>query len=173
MRKMLLSAVLACLCGLVTADLAMACHRGWGGWGRGWGWGRGYHSGGWGGGYYYGGAWGPGYCYGGYAGGYAGGVWVVPSGGSYLAAASAPATLVVNLPADAVLLVDGQKTESVSAERVFQTPALPIGQDFHYVLEARVVRDGKAEVIQRRVTVRGGEQASVRLEVPGAAVAAR
>jgi uncharacterized protein (TIGR03000 family) len=171
MRKMILSVALACLCGLLTADLAGACHRGWGGgWGRCCGWGGGWGrccGWGWGGGW--GGCYGGGYWYGGYSG-YAGGSYMVPSG-SYLAAAPVPATLVVNLPADAVLTVDGERTTSTSAQRVFRTPALNPGRDFEYTLTAKVVRAGREEVIEQRVTVRAGEQTTVRLELPTPAAA--
>jgi uncharacterized protein (TIGR03000 family) len=179
MRKMFLSAALACLGGLLTMNAATACHGGWGG---GWG---GYYGGGWGGNYgrgYYGGYYGRGYhggyyssdyCYSGYSGGYGNVAYVVPSGGSYYAAApaSAPATLVVNLPADAVLTVDGKRTASTSAERVFSTPALESGRDFAYTLEAKFVRDGQEKVIKQRVTVRAGKQTTVRLEEPATAAA--
>jgi uncharacterized protein (TIGR03000 family) len=90
---------------------------------------------------------------------------MVPSGG-YVVAASAPATLVVNLPADAVLTIDGNRTTSTSAERVFRTPALQSGRDFTYALAAKIVRDGQEKVIEKRVIVRAGEQTRVRLEEP-------
>src|SRR5262249_62071242 len=45
---------------------------------------------------------------------------------------SAPATLIVNLPAEAKLLVDGNITKSTSAERVFVSPALIPGQLYNY-----------------------------------------
>jgi uncharacterized protein (TIGR03000 family) len=158
MRKMILSAALACLGGLLTTDVATACHhdRGWRGYCCDYSYGRvSYHN----------------YCcYVGYSGGYAGGVYVIPSGG-YVAAAPAAATLVVDLPADAVLTIDGQRTTSSSAERVFNTPDLQRGRDFEYTLEARVVRAGQEKVIKQRVTVRAGEQTRVRLEEPTTAAA--
>ena len=111
MCKMFLSAVLACVCCLSTVDAAKACHGGWGGCGYGgWGWG------GWGGcgygGYYSGGYYGGDY----YCGSYATSNYY---GGAYLAAApaQASATLVVHLPADAVLTIDGKPTTSTSAQR--------------------------------------------------------
>jgi uncharacterized protein (TIGR03000 family) len=164
MRKMILSAALACLCGLLTVNAASACHRGWGG----------YYCDcscycGWGG--YYGGcAWGgyydSGYDCGRYYGsGYYGGYLVA-------APARASATLVVNLPADAVLTIDGNPTTSTSAKRSFSSPPLEMGRDFEYTLEAKVVRDGQERVIKQRVTVRAGQQTNVRLE-ESTAVAAR
>jgi uncharacterized protein (TIGR03000 family) len=87
------------------------------------------------------------------------------------APAPATATLVVSLPADAVLTIDGARTTSTSAQRVFRTPALQSGRDFHYDLEAKVVRDGQAKVIKQRVTVRAGVETRVRLAEPATAAA--
>jgi uncharacterized protein (TIGR03000 family) len=97
------------------------------------------------------------------------------SGGVSVAVLDGPrtATLVVDLPADARLLIDGQTTRSETAHRVFETPALETGRDFSYTLQAQVVRDGKTEIITKNVTVRAGEATEVRLELPATAVAAR
>jgi uncharacterized protein (TIGR03000 family) len=127
----------------------------------------------------------------GYAGGYGGGYGGCATCGAYgsggyggavcaggvcgltvAAAESRSATLMVNLPADAVLLVDDYRTTSTSAQRVLTTPALETGRDFHYTLTATVVREGKTETITKKVTVRAGEATEVKLELP-TAVAAR
>jgi uncharacterized protein (TIGR03000 family) len=108
-------------------------------------------------------------------GGYAGcqgGVCYVQPVGTHMAMTEAPATLVVSLPADAVLTIDGTPTTSTSAERVFRTPSLEPGQDFEYTLEAKVVRGGEPKVIKQRVTVRAGQETTVRLEVPATTGAA-
>ncbi len=96
----------------------------------------------------------------------------MPTAGGYADAGPSPATLVVNLPADAVLTIDGSPTTSTSAERVFRTPALETGRDFEYTLEAKVLRGGEEKVLKQRVTVRGGQETQVRLEVPATTVAA-
>jgi uncharacterized protein (TIGR03000 family) len=84
------------------------------------------------------------------------------------------ATLVVNLPANATLLIDDYQTKSTSANRVFRTPALETGKDFHYTLTAQVpTADGKMETITKDVTVRAGESTSISIEAPSAAVAAK
>jgi uncharacterized protein (TIGR03000 family) len=70
------------------------------------------------------------------------------------------ATLVVTLPADARLKIDDYRTTSTSGERVFNTPALKVGQDFHYTLTAEV--NGRS--VTREVTVRGGETTRVSLD---------
>jgi uncharacterized protein (TIGR03000 family) len=82
----------------------------------------------------------------------------------YIVAIPAPATLVVNLPADAVLTIDGERTTLTSAKRVFCTPPLEMGRACEHTLEARFVRAGEEKVIKQRVTVRAGEQTTVWLE---------
>jgi uncharacterized protein (TIGR03000 family) len=76
---------------------------------------------------------------------------------------AAPATMVVNLPADATLKVDGHSTQATSDLRTFATPVLPVGQDFHYTLTAAIVRDGKTLTTTQQVTVRGGLTSQVNL----------
>jgi uncharacterized protein (TIGR03000 family) len=153
MRKMILCAALACVAGLLAVDTAKACHRGWGGaWGC-----RGYY-----GSYWYGG---------GNCGPYYGSYYYRPAyyGPVYYSATPAPATLVVNLPADAVLTIDGNPTKATSAKRIFETPALETGRDFAYTLEAKVVRNGQEYLIKQRVTVRAGQQTQVLLDLPAIA----
>src|SRR2546427_667750 len=42
----------------------------------------------------------------------------------------APATIIVSLPADARLLIDGNTTSSTSSRRIFTSPALQPGADY-------------------------------------------
>lgn len=95
-------------------------------------------------------------------------------GGANLALASgAEATLVVNLPEDAKLTIDGQDTSSTSAQRVFVSPALESGKVYEYTLKAQIVREGKVQTTTARVTVRPGEVSRVELKVPAQSVAAQ
>jgi uncharacterized protein (TIGR03000 family) len=161
MRKMFLGTTLACLCALLSTSTASACHRGWG-WSRyccDW-----YYTDCCYPVYYHGHC-----CHGGYYYVYPGIVYSGPTVG--YAAAPTAATLVVDLPADAVLSMDGQRTTSTSAERVFRTPDLEQGRTFEYTLEARVMRAGQEKVIKQRVLVRAGEQTRVRMEEPTTAAA--
>jgi uncharacterized protein (TIGR03000 family) len=100
------------------------------------------------------------------SGGCPGGVCAVKGGGAMALADARPANLLVTLPADATLTIDGHKTVSTSAQRMFTTPALEVGKEFTYTLKAEVVRDGKTEVATKVVTVRGGEQTTVKLDIP-------
>lgn len=81
-----------------------------------------------------------------------------------------PATLVVSLPADATLKVDGTATKATDAVRTFSTPALTPGQSYFYTLTAEVVRDGKTMTATQQVTVRAGETS--RIELPASAFSA-
>jgi uncharacterized protein (TIGR03000 family) len=78
----------------------------------------------------------------------------------------APASIIVSLPADARLIVDDTVTKSTSATRVFASPALEPGKEFHYTLKAEIDRDGKTYTAVRRIAVRAGEETKVSLDVP-------
>jgi uncharacterized protein (TIGR03000 family) len=82
----------------------------------------------------------------------------------------AAATLVVTLPAEAILKVDGNRTTSTSSFRKFVTPALDPGRDFYYTLQAEVVTDGRTEVLTKKVLVRAGQLTRVNFS-PGVTTA--
>jgi uncharacterized protein (TIGR03000 family) len=86
---------------------------------------------------------------------------------------SAPAIILVSLPAEAKLTIDEHVTTSTSNQRRFSSPPLDLGKDFHYTLKAEMVRDGEKVVTSQRVTVRAGEETRVTLEFPAATVASR
>ena len=77
------------------------------------------------------------------------------------ASTEAPATILVNLPADARLSIDGNATTSSSDRRTFNTPVLPVGEQFQYTLRAEILRDGRNIVETQQVNVRGGEETVV------------
>jgi len=78
------------------------------------------------------------------------------------------ALIVVSLPADAKLTIDGEATTSTSDKRVFLSSNLPTGQEFHYTLKAEVVVNGKSVEVSKVVTVRAGEETNVTLAAPTA-----
>jgi uncharacterized protein (TIGR03000 family) len=186
MKKFLMIVALASMALLADSQLASARRGGCGG-GRagrhgGCGGGCGGHAmggcgmGGCGGGHVMGGCstcGGGGYVMGG--GGCAGGVCAVGGATSALAlfGSSTEATLIVSLPEDATLTIDGESTTSTSAQRVFVTPALEQGKEYEYTLKAQVLRDGKPQIATAKVTVRPGETSQVELSVPAAGVAAQ
>ena len=77
------------------------------------------------------------------------------------------ATLVVDLPANARLTIDGQPTQLTSATRTFITPPLQPGQEYYYDLKAELNRDGKPLAATKRVTIRPGQESRVRLDFSG------
>jgi uncharacterized protein (TIGR03000 family) len=159
------------------------CYGGWGG----------YRGGCYGGGY--GGCWGgyggcSGGCYGSYGygsygyGSYGSGGMPYASGyygsmpgynygqspeqgdqGYYAQGGEAPATIVVRLPADARLTVDGNATRSTDSVRTFISPPLQPGKEYTYTLRAEVTRDGKKTERSRDVTVRAGGVSEVTLDL--------
>jgi uncharacterized protein (TIGR03000 family) len=101
-------------------------------------------------------------CYGGYAAaGYAAPVYAVaptpaPSP-TATAAKSNTAQLVVELPADAKLFIDGHDTKASTSRRVFNTPKLETGETYYYEVKAQLVRDGKTYSETKRVTIKANE----------------
>jgi uncharacterized protein (TIGR03000 family) len=93
--------------------------------------------------------------------------WAAPPNGP------APATLVVRLPADARLTIDGYPPRSTSGTRWFVTPPLEPGRTFHYELRAEVERGGKRLTQTRQVAVRAGQESNVTIDFPGPSVAGR
>ena len=86
---------------------------------------------------------------------------------------NAPATIVVSLPADARLFVDGAPTTSTSERRSLVTPGLEFGSTYVYTVRAEVVRDGRTVEQTQEVTVRGGVTTPVRFEFSTQSVASR
>jgi uncharacterized protein (TIGR03000 family) len=84
-----------------------------------------------------------------------------------------PARIVVDLPADATLSFDGQRTTSTSAQRVFETPALLEGKEYQYTVKAEISRGGRMRVITRNVIVRAGQETRLRFEDNSAVIAAK
>src|SRR5262245_29879524 len=142
----------------------------------------GCYCGGWCGGWYGG-------CHGGFYGGWCGGCyggcggWGYWGGGRYGGEmlgdpkkkgkkegeeVSAPATLIISLPAGARLLIDDQPTRSTSGQRMFMTPPLERGYNYTYNLRATIQRDGQPVNATQQVTVRAGETTRVNLEMPAA-----
>ncbi len=85
----------------------------------------------------------------------------------------APATLIVSVPAEARLTVDGQITSSTSTQRVFVTPALSLDRVYNYTIEAEYVRDGKLVKISKEVAVKAGDETRVRFDDEATRVASR
>jgi len=83
------------------------------------------------------------------------------------------ATIVVSLPANAKLTVDGAATTSTSAVRTLVTPALEVGATYVYTMQAEVTVDGRVQTQTQQVTVRGGETSNVNFSFSASSVASR
>jgi uncharacterized protein (TIGR03000 family) len=90
-----------------------------------------------------------------------------------LANTPAPATIVVRVPADAALSINGVATRSTAATRTFVSPSLQPGKEFHYTLKAEAVRDGQKVAATQRIAVRAGERKEVVLKFGPAGGAGR
>jgi uncharacterized protein (TIGR03000 family) len=86
---------------------------------------------------------------------------------------SAPATIIVSLPADARLFIDGNATTSTSARRTLVTPELAFGTTYVYTMRAEVVRDGQVQSQSQQVNVIGGAVANVQFNLSSQGVASR
>ena len=89
------------------------------------------------------------------------------------ASLSAPATIVVSLPADARLIVDGVATTSTAERRTLITPELEVGATYVYSMQVEVVREGRTVAQTQDVTVRGGETSNVLFQFSNQGVASR
>lgn len=78
-------------------------------------------------------------------------------------------TVIVTLPADARLTVNGQPTRNTSAERRFITPPLP--GEGTYLFRAEVERGGETIAREQRVVVRPGQETRVALDFASASIA--
>jgi uncharacterized protein (TIGR03000 family) len=73
----------------------------------------------------------------------------------------APARIVVSLPADANLTIDGTTTVSTSARRVFESPRLASGRTYSYTFQAQYTRDGRPVTVSRNVRITAGAEVNV------------
>jgi uncharacterized protein (TIGR03000 family) len=76
-------------------------------------------------------------------------------------APKSPAKVVVKLPADAKLYVDGVLCPQSSPTRSFETPALTPGKTYAYTLKAEVVRDGQMKAETKRIEMVAGKEVNV------------
>jgi len=75
------------------------------------------------------------------------------------AAATAPATLTLELPAAADVWLDGEKQPSSTATtRTLASSALPIGREFTFNMRAQWVENGTTYEAKQTTTVRAGER---------------
>lgn len=86
---------------------------------------------------------------------------------------SRSATIVVELPAEAKLYVDGYLSKQTTAIRTIATPELDSGTEYTYTLKAEMIRDGQVVTQTRQVSFRAGATVRVDLHPPAAATVAQ
>jgi uncharacterized protein (TIGR03000 family) len=74
------------------------------------------------------------------------------------------ATVIVQLPADTSLTIDGVAVPGGSSVPPIVTPDLTPGKDYYYTLKAESVRGGEPALQTKRVLVRAGSTVQVRFE---------
>jgi uncharacterized protein (TIGR03000 family) len=88
--------------------------------------------------------------------------------------APAPANVVVRLPADARLYINGVVCPLTSSTRSFDTPELQPGKSYYYTMKAELTRDGQTRSESQRVEVLAGKKVTVEFnKLPAEAAAAR
>ena len=84
---------------------------------------------------------------------------------------AAPARIVVSLPADAKLFVDGNATQTTQATRVFASPEP--GKEYYYAFTGEIVRGDQTLRSSKTVTIRAGQEVDVQLDFPATTLAQR
>jgi len=75
------------------------------------------------------------------------------------------AKIIVSLPAEAKLKIQGQDTKATGAERTFVTPKLTQGK-YSWTLEVETMQNGKPVTWAKTVSFRSGETQRVTLAAP-------
>jgi uncharacterized protein (TIGR03000 family) len=69
------------------------------------------------------------------------------------------AILIVELPANAKLFIDGMPVKVTAGAQSFHTPALEPGQLYYYMVRIEIIRDGQPISETRRIIVQAGQVA--------------
>jgi len=76
------------------------------------------------------------------------------------------AKVIVSLPAEAKLKIEGQLMKSTGAERTFVTPKLAKGQKHSWTLEVELMQEGKPVTLTKKVNLTAGATERVTLTMP-------
>ncbi len=77
-----------------------------------------------------------------------------------------PAEIVLHVPLDAIIWVDGERTENRGAIRRFVTPPLASGRKYFYDVKVTWVQGSRAKETQRHLSFRAGDRVTLNL-APG------
>lgn len=75
------------------------------------------------------------------------------------------ATIVVHLPAQANLTIDGEQTQQRSGTRTFTSPPLEPGKVYTYTLRAEMDRNGNTVRDTKTIEVRAGQRSEVTIKL--------
>ena len=67
------------------------------------------------------------------------------------------ARILIDVPENAKLYIDGQPVKDVRGERMFYTPTLNAGEKYYYDVRIETVKDGKVISESKRLIVRAGD----------------
>jgi len=76
------------------------------------------------------------------------------------------AMLIVSLPENATLYLQGQATKSTGNVRTYQTPELQPGEKYSYSVRVEMMQEGKLVSLSRQVSFQAGQQVRVAFEQP-------
>lgn len=76
------------------------------------------------------------------------------------------AELVVDVPADAKIFVNGNKTNTPGSQRRYVSAGLIPGQTYEYQVQAVVERDGKEQTVTKSVSLTAGSEVKLAFEFP-------
>jgi uncharacterized protein (TIGR03000 family) len=76
--------------------------------------------------------------------------------------------VIIELPEDARLFVDGHAMRTKSSRRIFQTPELSVHSTYYYDLRIELERNGKLHVENQRIVVRPGSDVVASFRDPNA-----
>jgi uncharacterized protein (TIGR03000 family) len=79
-----------------------------------------------------------------------------------------PGWLLVELPPEAQLLVNGKPTRSTGGQRLFDSPPLRRGQNYEYILQVQIPLPGGPVVHTQTAVVRAGQITRISLNPPSA-----
>lgn len=77
------------------------------------------------------------------------------------------AKLIVSVPSDATVVINGRATKITGSRRVYISKGLIYGYSYRYVVHARIARDGKTFEDTRTVILRPGDSTEITFDFSG------
>jgi uncharacterized protein (TIGR03000 family) len=77
-----------------------------------------------------------------------------------------PAEITLNVPLDAIVFVDGQRTNTSGLSRRFVTPPLSSGQKYYYDVKVSWIEGSRPRVYNRHLSFKAGDRIALNLAQP-------